>query len=143
MPLLVVTAITLLGLAVVGWALLHEEDLTQDEAPGLPSDWGLLPDRSDLARMEFGLRVPGYDPATVDAAFDALAAVYTDLLDCADEATRRRARQRIAQRLGREADAGPARAGTATRAVPGHPPATDEEALLAAAALDVIARGGR
>jgi hypothetical protein len=143
MPLLVVTAITLLGLAVVGWALLHDEDLTDDEGPGLPADWGLLPDRSDLARMEFGLRVPGYDPATVDAAFDALAAVYADLLDCADEATRRRARRRIAQRLGREADLVPATADGPTRALPTHAHATNEEALLAAAALDVIARGGR
>lgn len=147
LPLLVASALCLVGLATVWWALLRDdveagvEDATAPVA--LPADWDVLPTRSDLARMEFGLRVPGYDPASVDTAFDALAEVYADLLECADDATRERARRRIARRVGREEDLEPSRR-PGPRLNPSTPPSsTTEEALVAEVALDAIDHGRR
>jgi hypothetical protein len=128
MPLLVAAALALVGLAVVAVALWRDDDVDAP-GPGAP-DWDPLPLPGDLARIDFGLRVPGYDPATVDVTFDALVAAYADLLAEADPATRDRARRRVEQRLARAvapdgASGGPAptSTGSSAAATPreGHP----------------------
>jgi hypothetical protein len=97
--MLLVIVVCVLGLLTVVLALLGQRDPL--DAPGpVPPDWDIVPTPSDLARVTYPLRVPGYDPATVDATFDLLAQAYTDLVAVADAATLRRARRRTALRLG-------------------------------------------
>jgi hypothetical protein len=93
----VVTAIALAGLLVVFFALWRDAPL-DDPGPRLP-DWDPLPSRRDLAAVDWPLRVPGYDPATVDQRFELLSAAYADLLAEADPAAIERAKRRAARRL--------------------------------------------
>jgi hypothetical protein len=157
MEIIVVAVIAVAGLLVVLLALQRdaEIDLPAPQAP----DWGPLPTRSDLAHTEFPLRVPGYDPASVDLAFDALADSYADLLAEADRATIARARRRAELRLGRDDDdrrAAPADGlGTALEAADpssepaaaaglGPPTAAEltRDALRTEVALDALRRDG-
>ncbi|MPZ71999.1 MAG: hypothetical protein GEU74_02005 [Nitriliruptorales bacterium] len=139
-----VVAITasLLGLVVVLLAYYRDEPVEQREV--IRPSWGMLPDPGDVGRTAFPLAHLGYDPATVEAHFEALNSAYADLLSLAPPDVVARARQRAALRHGM----GP-RDETLDRApndVRGHvdfssrrPPATregaDAEALRAEAAL--------
>lgn len=112
--------------------------------------WDLLPDPSDVARTEFPMAVPGYEPATVEMHFDLLTRAYADLLASAPPEVIARARHRAAVRQGIEPPEEPqeTRAAPAPAAVaaPPLPPrrstlaplsseGADAEALRAEAAL--------
>lgn len=98
MELLVVGVLTLAGLVVVLLAL-RSDTLVDPPAPRAP-DWSPLPSPAEITQVDFPLRVPGYDPASVDVALATLAEAYADLLAEADAETVQRARRRAAQRLG-------------------------------------------
>jgi hypothetical protein len=138
MPVAIVAS--LLGLVAVLVAYYRDPPMAERrvEAP----DWDVLPDPGDLARVEFPIAVPGYDPATVEFHFDLVTRAYGDLLAVAPPEIVARARHRAAVRLGLDPDAIPP---PPTRAVE-QPPGTalsiavagegaDAEALRAEAAL--------
>jgi hypothetical protein len=114
-PTVVVSLIAAVGLLVVLLALWRDSPLEQP-GPALPT-WDGLPSRGDLARLDWPLRVPGYDPATVEQTFDLLADAYADLLAEADPAAVARAARRAAARMEalHEAAAASAPAGRADR----------------------------
>ena len=147
-------ALAILGLVVVLVAL-QRDDAVDLPAPRAP-DWGPLPSRSDLARTDFPLRVPGYDPASVDLALEALADAYGDLLAEADPATIERARRRAEARLGLDRQAEddgldtvlePVRSDGGEQADAVLPAATEAElnrdALRTEVALDTLRRSTR
>ena len=92
-----------LGFVVVLLAFYRDEPLPEDRL-AVP-DWGLLPEPSDLSRVEFPLAFPGYDPATVEFHFDLVVRAYGDLLAAATPDVIARARSRAALRRGVEPDA--------------------------------------
>lgn len=112
-------------------------------------EWDLLPDPSDVARTEFPLGFPGYEPATVEFHFDLLTRAYADLLASATPEVIARARHRVAVRRGIELpadpDTAPATPATPVAARPQAPrrraraplssEGADAEALRAEAAL--------
>ncbi|HWB72447.1 MAG TPA: DivIVA domain-containing protein [Egibacteraceae bacterium] len=135
----VAVLLCLVGLAVVLVVLARDEpvDVPGPQAP----DWDLLPTPADVARVEFPLSLPGYDPATVEVYLDALAGAYEDLLAVATPEVLARARRRAALRRGlaggdAEAEAGggqlPARSTIAPAA------GDDAEALRLEAALAAL-----
>jgi hypothetical protein len=159
--MLFVIIVSVLGLLTVVVALHAQQEPLPEPGPA-PPDWDGVPTPSDLARVSFPLRVPGYDPATVDATFHQLAQAYGDLLAESDPATVARARRRSLRRMGLDPDTGGSE-GAASTAVsapteahptaaaategevtaPGEPRSTpagesDQAALRAAAALDAI-----
>jgi hypothetical protein len=139
MPVAIVAS--LLGLVAVLVAYYRDPPMAERrvQAP----DWDVLPDPGDLARVEFPIAVPGYDPATVEFHFDLVTRAYGDLLAVAPPEVIARARHRAAVRLGLDPDAIPP---PTVRAVDHPPTATalstavadegaDAEALRAEAAL--------
>jgi hypothetical protein len=96
MPVAIVAS--LLGLVVVLVAYYRDPPL-EERRVRVP-DWDVLPDPGDLARIEFPIAVPGYDPATVEFHFDLLARAYADLLAAATPEVVARARHRAAVRQG-------------------------------------------
>jgi hypothetical protein len=147
--MLFVIIVSVLGLLTVVVALHAQREPLPEPGPA-PPDWDGVPTPSDLARVTFPLRVPGYDPATVDATFHQLAQAYGDLLAESDPATVARARRRTLRRMGVEADtAGAAgtEGGDPGRGERAGPPGeaasvpagdSDQAALRAAAALGAI-----
>ena len=89
---------SLIGLVVVLIAFYRDAPLTERrlDAPG----WDLLPDPSEVARTEFPLAFPGYDPAAVEFHFDLLTRAYADLLAEAPPDVVAKARHRAAMRRG-------------------------------------------
>lgn len=138
MPVAIVAS--LLGLVAVLVAYYRDPPLAERRVV-LP-DWDLLPDPADLARVEFPIAVPGYDPATVEFHFDLVTRAYADLLAAATPDVISRARHRAAVRQGLDPDQLPP---PPTRAVDQPPVQTalaaptaeglDAEALRAEAAL--------
>lgn len=117
------------------------------EEPGVRHpQWDLLPDPSDVARTEFPLAFPGYEPATVEFHFDLLTRAYADLLAEAGPDAIARARHRAALRRGVDLPVD-ARGGARPRSAPPTPAprrsvlaprsaeGADAEALRAEAAL--------
>jgi hypothetical protein len=102
MELVVPAVLAALGYLAVVAALLRDSAVPAPVPP--QPDWDPLPTPADLARTDFGLRVPGYDPVTVDTAFETLAQAYADLLVEADPAAVARARRRAEERLAEGAD---------------------------------------
>lgn len=108
-------------------------------------DWDLLPDPGDVARTEFPMAMPGYEPATVELHFDMLTRAYADLLACATPEVLARARHRAAVRRGIEPPGDGDPRGTPGRAAPRRAPRStpaspsaqgeDDDALAAEAAL--------
>ncbi|MDQ3538239.1 MAG: hypothetical protein M3415_05530 [Actinomycetota bacterium] len=91
---------SLVGLIVVLLAYYRDTQLG-DAGPPEP-DWDLLPLPADVARADFPLAVPGYDPATVELHLDTLVLAYADLLAVAPPDVLERARWRVAVRRGLE-----------------------------------------
>ena len=138
MPVAIVAS--LLGLVAVLVAYYRDPPLAE-RGVRLP-DWDVLPDPGDLARVEFPVAVPGYDPATVEFHFDLVTRAYADLLAAATPEVITRARHRAAVRLGLDPEllpppttraAEPPTAHTALAAAPDE--GADAEALRAEAAL--------
>ena len=136
MPVAIVAS--LLGLVAVLVAYYRDPPLPQRRRE-LP-DWDVLPDPGDLARIEFPMAIPGYDPATVEFHFDLVIRAYGDLLACSSPEAVARARHRAAVRLGLEPDVLPhaptmavGEAPHTALIVPGE--SADAEALRAEAAL--------
>jgi DivIVA domain-containing protein len=96
--MLVAAVACLLGLAVV-LLVVYADGPLEPPAPREP-DWELLPTPGDLARADFPLAFPGYDPASVETHLDLLRRAYTDLLAVAPPEVVQRARQRAAMRAG-------------------------------------------
>lgn len=69
-----------------------------------PPDW-LLPSPLDVRAARFPLAWQGYDPAHVDLYLDALATAYEELYFAAGPVAIARARERLATRLPRDAEA--------------------------------------
>lgn len=146
----VAIAASVVGLLVVLVAYYRDEPLEQRRLHH--PQWDLLPDPADLARTEFPLAFPGYDPATVEVHFDTLARAYADLLAVAPPEVVARARRRAAVREGLDPadprghardDLSPPVPEAAAVATPAEAP--DAEALRAEAALahlDAQHRGG-
>ena len=143
----VAIAASLLGLIVVLFAFYRDPPVAGRTLE--PPHWGLLPDPSDVARTEFPLSFPGYEPAAVEFSFDLLTRAYADLLAVAPPDVIARARHRAALRRGialpdDEIPAPPPPSGVSPAAdhvpqrsslAPLSPEATDAEALRAEAAL--------
>jgi hypothetical protein len=116
------------------------------EPPAAPEpEWDPLPAPNDVARPDFPLAFPGYDPASVEAAIEALLVAYEELYAAAAPEARERAHRAAARRRGRGPPAPPERKEPPHAALPaagGSPmgPPDLDEALRAAAALDAIAR---
>ena len=138
MPVAIVAS--LLGLVAVLVAYYRDPPLV-DRRAQLP-DWGVLPDPADLARVEFPVAFPGYDPATVEFHFDLVTRAYGDLLASATPEVIARARHRAAVRQGLDPDQLPPptravdQASTTESALAAPTPeGVDAEALRAEAAL--------
>lgn len=143
----VAIAASLLGLIVVLFAFYRDPPVVERTLE--PPHWGLLPDPGDVARTEFPLSFPGYEPAAVEFHFDLLTRAYADLLAVAPPDVIARARHRAAVRRGVELPEGeiplpaaPAPTSAGAGAMPQRsslaplsPEATDAEALRAEAAL--------
>lgn len=142
----VAIAASVLGLIIVLVAYYRDAPIVERSLE--PAHWDLLPDPNDIARTEFPLAFPGYEPATVEFHFDLLTRAYADLLAVAPPDVIARARHRAALRRGVElpedelsASPVPPREGAAQRppASSSLAPASDEaediEALRAEAAL--------
>lgn len=133
----VAIAASVLGLITVLVAFYRDEPL-QERRLAEP-DWGLLPDPGDLARVEFPLAFPGYDPATVEFHFELVTRAYGDLLAASTPEVIGRARHRAALRRGLEPDAPAptvaAETPDATSLTPLVVESGDVEALRAEAAL--------
>lgn len=145
--MVVAVLVSVLGLVTVVVALFRDAPLGMPPAP--QADWDLLPTPSDVSRVEFPVSFPGYDPATVETTFEALRAVYADLLAAATPEVLARARQRSALRQGLPVPAAAAEPVIGHGGVlPGPPPpqvppadflhADEREALRAVAALAPI-----
>lgn len=142
----VAIAATIAGLIVV--LIAYYRDAPVEASTLRQPDWDLLPDPSDVARTEFPLAIPGYEPATVEFHFDMLTRAYADLLASATPEVIARARHRASVRRGIELpasdDPAPVRA-EARSAQPAHAPRStlaplssegaDAEALRAEAAM--------
>ena len=89
-----------LGL-IVSLVAFYRDTPVKNQAVRQP-EWDLLPDPSDVARTEFPLAFPGYEPATVEFHFDLLTRAYADLLASATPEVIARARHRAAVRRGIE-----------------------------------------
>ncbi len=98
--MLFAAAICALGLAAVLIALYRDEPLPVTK-PALP-EWDLLPTPSEVARGEFGLAFPGYDPASVEIHFDLLRRAYDDLYAAATPEVLERAQRRAHLRAGQD-----------------------------------------
>lgn len=96
----VAIAASVLGLLVVLVAFYRDAPI--HERTREPKHWDLLPDPNDIARTEFPLAFPGYEPATVEFHFDLLTRAYADLLAVAPPEVIARARHRAALRRGIE-----------------------------------------
>lgn len=96
----VAIAAGVIGLIVVLVAFYRDAPVAE-QRPVAP-DWDLLPDPGEVARTEFPLAFPGYDPATVEFHFDLLTRAYSDLLASATPEVIARARHRAAVRRGIE-----------------------------------------
>jgi DivIVA domain-containing protein len=145
MTLAVLAAVV--GLVTVLVALYRDRTVL-DEAPALVLDWDPLPSTTDIARTEFPLAVPGYEPAAVDVAMDTLAHAYADLLAEAPPDVRARAYRRAAVRLGEDPTALPAHLGAGLPPGDVASPVLEQvddplEALRAAAALASLDRRAR
>ena len=149
----VAIAASLFGLVVVLVAYYRDAPVVERSLD--PEHWDLLPDPSEVARTEFPLAFPGYEPATVEFHFDLLTRAYADLLAEAPPDVIARARARAALRRGIELPDGqlsPAPAATTATAPPPAqrttlapltPEGADVEALRAEAALaDLDGPGG-
>jgi DivIVA domain-containing protein len=86
------------GLAAVLFALYRDGEIETREVT--KPDWDLLPTPADVARVEFPLSFPGYDPASVELHLDLLRRAYADLLAVCPPEVVNRARQRAADRAG-------------------------------------------
>jgi hypothetical protein len=93
--MLVVTVTSLVGLVVIAWAV-HRVDRAED--PAVVPDWEAIPVPSDLTQIDLPVTYPGYDPASVEAALDAMRQAYTDLYVAAPPEVIERARRRAALR---------------------------------------------
>lgn len=134
----VAIAASVLGLIVVLVAFYRDEPL--EERTREPTHWDLLPDPNDIARTEFPLSFPGYEPATVEFHFDLLARAYADLLAVAPPEVIARARHRAAVRRGVQLpDAEAAPASTAAGATV---PATRQAATPPRPAASSLAAAG-
>ena len=98
MPVAIIAS--LVGLVVVLIAFYRDAPLEERRLQA-PS-WDLLPDPAEVARTEFPLAFPGYDPATVEFHFDLLTRAYADLLAVATPDVVSKARHRAAMRRGIE-----------------------------------------
>jgi hypothetical protein len=98
MPVAITASV--LGLLVVLIAFYRDAPL--EERRVVAPNWGLLPDPAEVARTEFPLSFPGYDPATVEFHFDTLTRAYGDLLAVAPADVVAKARRRAALRGGIE-----------------------------------------
>lgn len=87
---------SLVGLVVVLVAYYRDPPLRPHRLQ--PQDWDVLPMPADIARIEFPMAFPGYDPATVEHHFDLLTRAYSDLLAAAPPEVIARARQKAALR---------------------------------------------
>ena len=96
MPVAIIAS--LLGLVVV--LIAYYRDTPLEERRLQAPDWELLPDPAEVARTEFPLAFPGYDPATVEFHFDLLTRAYADLLAVATPDVLSKARHRAAMRRG-------------------------------------------
>src|SRR5688572_13609391 len=96
----VAIAASVIGLVVVLVAYYRDAPVVERSLD--PGHWDLLPDPSDVARTEFPLAFPGYEPATVEFHFDLLTRAYADLLAVATPDVIARARARAALRRGIE-----------------------------------------
>lgn len=150
MPVAIIAS--LVGLVVV--LIAYYRDTPLEERRLQAPNWELLPDPAEVARTEFPLAFPGYDPATVEFHFDLLTRAYADLLAVATPDVLSKARHRAALRRGIDVpDSEPLQAPSAA---PGARPAsspnrtpvtpvvaeTDLDALRAEAALaELDARG--
>lgn len=131
----------LIGLTVVLAALWRDEPVTPRGAAGVGPAWTGLPEPSDLARVEFPLAFPGYDPASVEVTYEAVVRAYEDLWAVTPQDVRQRARSRVATREGRPAgqDA-PVDLSPPAATVPAPPELgeAEAEALGAEAALGIL-----
>lgn len=134
--------------AVVGLAAVlvaFYRDPPVEERRAHEPEWGLLPEPGDVARTEFPMAVPGYDPATVELHFDMLTRAYADLLASATPEVIARARHRAAVRRGIEPPVDGEKVRRPQSPRPARPPRStlaspsgqrrDDEALAAEAAL--------
>lgn len=94
--MLVPAVVCFVGLIAVLWAIWNEPPPPE---PALVADLAGLPTPADVARAEFPLAVPGYDPAAVEVRLDAIARAWADLLAVTPPEVLERARQRIALRV--------------------------------------------
>lgn len=139
----VAIAASMFGLVVVLVAFYRDAPVMERSLD--PEHWDLLPDPSEVARTEFPLAFPGYEPATVEFHFDLLTRAYADLLAVAPPEVIARARARAALRRGidlpdEEFALPPATAAAPppaqrTTLAPLTPEGADVEALRAEAAL--------
>ena len=142
MALVIAAVLAVVSAVVILIAYYTDAPITPRRAP-LP--WDVLPDPSDVARAEFPLSMPGYDPTTVEEHYELLGRAYADLLAAAPPEAIAQARQRAALRLGVDLDAdGRALLPAApAAAVPLTQEPSDTEALRAEAALaDLDAQAG-
>ena len=148
----VAIAASLIGLVVVLVAYYRDAPVAERSLD--PGHWDLLPDPAEVARTEFPLAFPGYEPATVEFHFDLLTRAYADLLAVAPPDVIARARSRAALRRGvelpedEEAEstptphAAPASSQQRTALAPLTPEGADIEALRAEAALSDLDQTG-
>lgn len=146
MPVAIIASVVGLIVALVAFY----RDAPIEERRLHAPDWDLLPDPAEVARTEFPLAFPGYEPATVEYHFDLLTRAYADLLAVAPPDVIARARHRAALRAGVDMPAEapavpplaaqpgpPGRGGGSGKPSPGAAPpdVDDAEALRAEAAL--------
>jgi hypothetical protein len=147
----VAIAASLIGLVVVLVAYYRDAPVVERSLD--PAGWDLLPDPGDVARTEFPLSFPGYEPATVEFHFDLLTRAYADLLAVAPPDVIARARARAAMRRGidipDEEQPPPPASYTAAAPAPQRstlapltPESADVEALRAEAALADLDQAG-
>lgn len=91
-------AALLLGLVTVLLAVYRDAALDAPR-PAVP-EWDLLPMPADVARIDFPLAIPGYDPASVETHLEVLRRAYEDVVAVAPPEVLARARRRAAERAG-------------------------------------------
>ncbi len=109
MALAVVTSLVGLLAVVITY---HREAREPVHASATPSS-GPLPSPAEVARVDFPLSFPGYEPAAVEEHLEILAAAYADLYAVAPPEVVARARRRAELRRGGDGAAGAVAAGSA------------------------------
>jgi DivIVA domain-containing protein len=125
----------LVGLIAVIATLLRDSAV-EEPGPSAPG-WEGLPGTSDVARADFPMAMPGYDPATVELHLDEVARAYADIVDAAPPEALERARERHRMRTG-----APRPAGSGWSGLSQEPPGSSADRSVAEQIPEAASGGG-